>query len=141
MLDIAALLITLTAVFAYLNHRYVRLPTTIGVMVISLVLSLGLVGLSSLGYGRVERDAQALLEPGRLRRGADARHAGVPALRRRAPRRPRATWPSRKWPIAILATVGVLISTALVGLAVLGGSSALLGLPRLARSTACCSAR
>ena len=55
MLDIAALLITLTAVFAYLNHRYVRLPTTIGVMVISLGLSVCLVGLSGFGLGVVEQ--------------------------------------------------------------------------------------
>ena len=45
MLDIAALLVTLTALFAWLNHKLIRLPSTIGVMAIALLLSLGLVGL------------------------------------------------------------------------------------------------
>ena len=38
--DIIAILITLAAVFSYLNHKLIRLPTTIGLMVMSLVLSL-----------------------------------------------------------------------------------------------------
>ncbi len=33
MLDIAAACLVITALLAYLNHRFVRLPTTIGVMV------------------------------------------------------------------------------------------------------------
>lgn len=37
MLDVAAICLTLTAVLAYLNHRFVRLPMTIGVMVIALL--------------------------------------------------------------------------------------------------------
>lgn len=43
--EITTLVIVLTAVFSYLNGRYVRLPTTIGVMAISLTVSLGLLGL------------------------------------------------------------------------------------------------
>ncbi|NNM30266.1 MAG: sodium:proton antiporter, partial [Akkermansiaceae bacterium] len=39
-LDIAAVLLALAAVFGYLNHRFIKLPTTIGVMLIGLVLSL-----------------------------------------------------------------------------------------------------
>jgi monovalent cation:H+ antiporter, CPA1 family len=39
-----ALLISLTALFGYLNFRFIRLPMTIGVMVIALLVSLGLVG-------------------------------------------------------------------------------------------------
>jgi monovalent cation:H+ antiporter, CPA1 family len=45
MLDVAALPISLTAVFAWLDHRCVRLPGTIGVMSITLLLSLSLVAL------------------------------------------------------------------------------------------------
>jgi CPA1 family monovalent cation:H+ antiporter len=52
MLDIAAICLTLTAILAYLNHRFVGLPTTIGVMAIALVLSLGIVGLDALGLAR-----------------------------------------------------------------------------------------
>ncbi|MDR5763047.1 sodium:proton antiporter [Caballeronia sp. LZ035] len=45
MLDLVAVCLTFTAIFAYLNHRYVGLPTTIGVMAASLGLSLLLLGL------------------------------------------------------------------------------------------------
>ena len=40
--NILAVLITLSAVFSYINHRFIRLPTTIGIMVIALLVSLGL---------------------------------------------------------------------------------------------------
>ena len=39
--QLVGLLITLTALFSYLNYRYVKLPTTIGVMLIALVFSIG----------------------------------------------------------------------------------------------------
>ena len=52
MLDVAAICLTLTAVLAYLNHRFVRLPMTIGVMVIALLWSLGIVALDRLGLDR-----------------------------------------------------------------------------------------
>ena len=42
--QIIALLITLTAMFSYLNYRYFKLPATIGVMLIALLVSLGLIG-------------------------------------------------------------------------------------------------
>ena len=37
------IIIVLTAVFGYINHRFVRLPNTIGIMIISLVTSLGVI--------------------------------------------------------------------------------------------------
>ena len=51
LLKIFALLITLTAVFSYLNHRFIGLPVSIGVMLIALLLSLALnlLGLAGLG--------------------------------------------------------------------------------------------
>lgn len=42
--QIIAILISLTALFSYLNHRYFRLPPTIGVMLIALLVSAGLIG-------------------------------------------------------------------------------------------------
>ena len=42
--QIIALLITLTAMFSYLNYRYFKLPATIGVMLIALLISAGLIG-------------------------------------------------------------------------------------------------
>lgn len=49
MLDIAAVSLAITALLAYLNHRFIGLPTTIGVMVIALALSLAILGLNALG--------------------------------------------------------------------------------------------
>ncbi len=40
LIQILAILLTATALFSYVNHRFIRLPTTIGVMLISLVVSL-----------------------------------------------------------------------------------------------------
>lgn len=41
--QIIALLISLTALFSYLNYRFFKLPATIGVMLIALLVSLGLI--------------------------------------------------------------------------------------------------
>ena len=43
-LDITAILLTLAALFAYVNHRYIKLPITIGIMLISLIVSLLMIG-------------------------------------------------------------------------------------------------
>ncbi|MDH3379187.1 MAG: sodium:proton antiporter, partial [Gammaproteobacteria bacterium] len=43
LLHLGSLLISLTAIFSYINHRWMRLPTTIGVMLIALVFSLLLI--------------------------------------------------------------------------------------------------
>jgi len=116
MLDIAALLVTLTALFAWLNHKLIRLPSTIGVMAIALVLSLGLVCLGRMGFagiaGQAERlvasvDFTTVLMQGMLSLllFAGALHVDLGDL------------VSRRHAIGVLATVGVLISTVLVGLA------------------------
>jgi len=42
--QIIAILISLTAIFSYLNYRYFKLPATIGVMLIALLTSLALIG-------------------------------------------------------------------------------------------------
>ena len=49
MLDITAICLVVTALLAYLSHRFTRLPTTIGVMVIALGLSLAIVLLNRFG--------------------------------------------------------------------------------------------
>ena len=46
-----AVLLTLTAIFSYVNYRYIHLHATVGVMLIGLALSLGLVALGELGFG------------------------------------------------------------------------------------------
>ena len=114
MLDLAALLITLAAVFSYINYRFIKLPTTIGVMVLAMVLSLVLMSLGELGYALVEYRARAIIARidfnEVLLQGmlslllfAGALHVDLEELAQ------------RRWPIGVLATVGVITSTALVG--------------------------
>jgi monovalent cation:H+ antiporter, CPA1 family len=43
--NIITLIIVLTAIFGYINHRFIRLPRTIGIMLISLISSLAVVGI------------------------------------------------------------------------------------------------
>ena len=47
--SLIALLLTLTAVLAYINYRLIHLPTTVGLMGLSLVFSLALIGAGELG--------------------------------------------------------------------------------------------
>jgi CPA1 family monovalent cation:H+ antiporter len=42
--------LVVTAVLAYINHRFIGLPTSIGVMTIALAISVGLIGLDQLGF-------------------------------------------------------------------------------------------
>ncbi|MCP5157924.1 MAG: sodium:proton antiporter [Gammaproteobacteria bacterium] len=116
MLDIVALLITLTALFSYLNHRLIKLPTTIGVMALAMLMSLILMSLGELGYAPVERQAEAIIASidfnQVLMQGmlslllfAGALHVDLEELAR------------KRWPIGILATVGVVVSTFLIGIA------------------------
>ncbi|MGD0463116.1 MAG: sodium:proton antiporter [Tepidisphaeraceae bacterium] len=49
--DVIAILLTLTALLSYFNHRYMRLHPSVGVMLIALLLSLALIGLGELGLG------------------------------------------------------------------------------------------
>lgn len=111
--NILAILITLSAVFSYINHRFIRLPTTIGVMAISLLASLGLIALGSLGLG-LEEKARVLLNSidfdETLLHGmlsfllfAGALHVNLADLSR------------QKYIISTLATVGVIGSTFIIG--------------------------
>ena len=117
MLDIAALCLVATALVAYLNERFVRLPTTIGVMAIALVVSLALVGLDKLGIAGVARDkVEALVRAidfsDVLMQGmlsvllfAGALHIDLGRLRR------------YRWQILALAVAGTIASTVVVGMA------------------------
>ncbi len=112
--QITALLLSLAAVFSYINYRYVRLPTTIGLMLISLLVSLALLVLDYAGLAFPANWARSILHSidfnETLLRGmlsfllfAGALHVNLGDLAR------------QKWVIAILASVGVLTSTFLVG--------------------------
>ena len=114
MLELAAAFICFTSLLTYLNYRFVGLPPTIGVMVIALIFSVGLQGLSWLGFPDLERHIGELL--GQIDFNdllmnwmlgfllfAGALHVSLKDLR------------DYKWAIGSLATFGVLISTVLIG--------------------------
>jgi len=114
MFDIAVTCLVLTALLAYLNHRLIGLPPTIGVMGIALLLSFALFGLDKLGYGALRNyevsllrsiDFSEVLMQGMLSLllFAGALHVDLSELR------------AYKWQVGILAVFGTLASTALVG--------------------------
>ena len=91
---IVAVLLTLAALFAYLNYRFLKLPTTIGIMTLALATSRRRRG-AARGRHRQPRGAGPDAARGRGLRGDRPRgHPVVPALRRRAPRRPRGAAPA-----------------------------------------------
>ena len=51
--DVFAVVISLTAVFSFVNFRFLRLPTSIGVMVIAMSASLIMLVLENLGFSAV----------------------------------------------------------------------------------------
>lgn len=115
-IDIAAILISISALFAYINHRFIGLPTTIGVMIIAMLTSLFVYVLGLIGLGDFHSKATELLAGidfnKTLLHGmlsfllfAGALHVNLNDLRK------------QKWIIFSLATVGVVISTFLVGTA------------------------
>lgn len=115
-IDLAAILITISALFAYINHRFIGLPTTIGVMIVAMLASLLLYLVGLLGLSDVHVHAKVLLEGidfnQTLMHGmlsfllfAGALHVNLNDLR------------NQKWVILSLATVGVCLSTFVVGTA------------------------
>jgi CPA1 family monovalent cation:H+ antiporter len=115
MLDIAAIGLVITALLAYLNHRFVGLPTTIGVMATALAFSLALIGLDALGLAQGLReyeesllrsiDFSEVLMQGMLSLllFAGALHVDLSELK------------AYRWPVGALALVGTLLSTIAVG--------------------------
>ena len=114
--DIAAVLLTIAAVCGYLNHRVLRLPATSGTLAVALVSSLFVVAAETwLPSWTLQDRVRAFLADidfnQTLMRGflsfllfAGALHVSVEGLWR------------NKGTIATLSTVGVLISTVVVGL-------------------------
>lgn len=115
MLDIAAICLVITALLAYLNHRFVGMPSTIGVMAASLALSLVLVGLDAAGLAQGLRqyeesllrsiDFSSVLMQGMLSLllFAGALHVDLSELK------------AYRWPVGALAMLGTLLSTLVVG--------------------------
>ncbi len=59
--QIIALFLSLTAMFSYLNYRYFKLPATIGVMLMALLLSMGLIGIGNFAPS-IHADARELVD-------------------------------------------------------------------------------
>lgn len=116
MLDIAAVCLVITALLAYLNHRFIGIPTTIGVMAAALALSLLLIGLDAAGLAHGLRqyeesllrsiDFSSVLMQGMLSLllFAGALHVDLSELR------------AYRWPVGALAVLATLLSTVVVGL-------------------------
>lgn len=123
--EIFALVLSLAALFAYINERLFRLPNTIGIMLIGLLMSVVLVIAGQFWPG-LDDSARSLLKQidfdQTVLQGmlsfllfAGALHVNLNDLI------------DQKWVVGLLATLGVMISTVLVGL-MTWGLSQLLGL-------------
>ena len=110
---ITAILVGLAAAFGYINLRFLKLPNTIGIMLITLLFTLGVLGLSYYDDTLLEAekeiinsiDFEKVLLDGMLSflLFAGALHTNFEQLR------------LQRWPVMVFATVGVLTSTFLVG--------------------------
>ncbi len=114
-IDTIAILISLAAIFSYINYRFLKIPSTIGLLAIALLMSLGIVLLGKMGLP-IEDQARELLKGidfnEALMQGmlsallfAGALHVHLEELVK------------QKWVVAILASVGVISSTFMVGYA------------------------
>ena len=122
--DMASLVIAVAAVFGYINYRTLKLPFAIGITVAALIASCGILALDMLIPSvNVAETTSAMLHELNLTRVlmngmlsfllfAGSLHVDMDDLK------------AHKLPILVLATLGVLISTAIVGL----GSYGLFGL-------------
>jgi len=116
LLETASLLITLAALFSYVNYRFLKLPASIGLMLSAFVTSLAIVGLGMVGSHELEDLAQKALAnvdfDQTLMQGmlsfllfAGALHINLDDLA------------GEKWAIGFLVSLGVLISTLIIGYA------------------------
>jgi len=124
-LNAAAVIVTLAALFGYINHRWLGFPHAIGIVVIALLASLGAIAIDAIFPTLALQDSvrsilasidfHDVLMKGMLSflLFAGALHVNLGDLL------------SRKWAIGTMATVGVLMSTFMVGFAVWGISSVL----------------
>ena len=119
-LNVTAVIITLAALFGYINHRWLGLPHAIGIVVIALLASLSAIAIDAIFPALALQEAvrpilanidfHDVLMKGMLSflLFAGALHVNLGDLL------------SRKWAIGTMATVGVLMSTFMVGFAVWG---------------------
>ncbi len=111
---VISVLIVLSAAFGYINYRFLRLPHTIGMMLIALITSLGLIGLGYLNIGFKQEVVKTL-------KGIDFSYvllnvmlsfllfAGAININSQK-------LLESKYPVMIFATLGVVTSTFVVGI-------------------------
>jgi CPA1 family monovalent cation:H+ antiporter len=112
--SIATILIVLSAIFGYINVRFLKLPITIGLMLITIVFTVGLVGLAQFDdtlllkerafISKIDFETVLLDIMLSFLLFAGALHTNFNQLK------------VQKWPILAFATLGVLVSTFLVGI-------------------------
>ena len=114
--EIASIVIALSALFGYLNVRLLKLPNTIGLMIIAILFT-GVLFVTSLFSPLLINSARALIGAVNFEEVlmdvmlgfllfAGAMHTNFDQLR------------VQRWPVLVFATVGVLCSTFLVGVGV-----------------------
>ena len=114
LLNISAILLGFAAFFGWLNTRYLKLPMTIGLVLISLATSLSVLLIDrvfGLGFAEVAREAlntidfhdSLMIGMLHLLLFAGALHTDLEDLLK------------HKWHILLMATLGVVISTAVIG--------------------------
>ena len=113
MLESFSIIFTIAALFNYINYKWLKLPTTIGLMILSLILVIIIISTKSIFPSLytffcdiiIEADFKTLLFDGILSflLFAGALHVNLSALAR------------QKKSILLFATLGVLISTFIVG--------------------------
>jgi len=116
--EIAALLLALSALFSWVNAAFIKLPHTIGLLVIALVVSLLLIGLEAMapGLGLADNLRAAISQVDfneTVMKGmlgfllfAGALHVDFSRLA------------NAKWAIGLMASIGVLISTFIIGMGI-----------------------
>ncbi len=114
-LQITSLLIVLAGVFGSINYFFLRLPSSIGILVVAFLASLAMMGIDviwpSVGIADSLREIVEAIEfSGALLEGmlglllfAGALHVKIEDLR------------EQKWTVALMATLGIAISTTIAG--------------------------
>ena len=110
---ITSILVCLAAVFGFINVKFLKLPNSIGLMLITIIFSLGVLGLSAFDDTLLNAekeiiasiDFQTVLLDVMLSflLFAGALHTNFEQLR------------VQRWPVLVFSTIGVLVSTFLVG--------------------------
>jgi monovalent cation:H+ antiporter, CPA1 family len=111
--SLVSMLVALAAVASYLNYRYIKLPTTIGVMLVALVASLALV-LVGPYTGGVREQAATLVS--QIDFNQVVLHGMLAFLLFAGSIQVSLEELAREWlPVALLAIFGMLVSTCIVG--------------------------